>query len=265
MDLCAVVLTLRVPHAEAPDTLPTWWGRAAHALLLNVIRQHDPALSAALHENNQRRPFTASTLMGRLQDGLQPDAAYQLRFTGLSAPVSELLRAAVAAGPVAEGATVELDRRPFEVVSATVAAASDYQTFAAAHLVSAEPPERRLRLTFTSPTAFANRGKTQPLPLPELVFGNLLERWNEFAPIAFPPEARQFAAEALALSRFELRSALAVNRGEGLRVGAVGRVTYTATSYDRYWLAVLHTLAAYAAYAGVGVSTASGMGQCQVG
>ncbi|RIK35422.1 MAG: CRISPR-associated protein Cas6, partial [Chloroflexi bacterium] len=41
----------------------------------------------------------------------------------------------------------------------------------------------------------------------------------------------------------------------------VGQATYVAVAADRYWLAVLQMLADFALYSGVGVQTATGMGQ----
>ena len=102
-----------------------------------------------------------------------------------------------------------------------------------------------------------------PLPLPDLVFGSLVERWNCFAGVAFPAEARRYAAECLAVSRFDLSSRPVAAKESGLRMGAVGQITYTTLNYDRYWMAVLHTLAAFALFSGVGAGTASGMGQCR--
>jgi CRISPR-associated endoribonuclease Cas6 len=102
-----------------------------------------------------------------------------------------------------------------------------------------------------------------PLPLPGLVFGSLLERWNAFAPIAFPPEARRYAEECLAVSRYELSSRPVPVKSRGLRVGGVGQVTYTALNYDRYWLSVLAVLAEFARYSGVGAGTTMGLGQCR--
>ena len=48
-----------------------------------------------------------------------------------------------------------------------------------------------------------------------------------------------------------------------LRIGGVGQVTYTALDDDRYALAALNMLADFALYSGVGVQTATGMGQCR--
>ena len=102
-----------------------------------------------------------------------------------------------------------------------------------------------------------------PLPLPDLVFGSLVDRWNSFSPVVLSPEMRRFGAERLAVSRYRLQSRPVTQKQGALRIGGVGRVTYTALGGDRYWLALLQMLAEFARYSGVGVQTATGMGQAR--
>jgi len=282
-DLLAVVLTLRpiagqgaagaAPVGEAPaGEAPAWWGRAAHALLLDVLGRADAGLAGRLHDDDGPKPFTVSSLLGRFPGrSLDPQESYVLRLTALERRVAGiLLEAAAAGGPLAPGARLKLDHRPLRVEAATWdgavqpwAGAAAYDAFAASHLAAAEPPDRQVTLQFTSPTAFRTQGRHMPLPLPDLVFGSLAERWNAFAPVAFPVEVRRYAAECLAISRFDLSSRATPGKEGGLRVGGVGQITYATLNYDRYWMSLLHALAAFALFSGVGVSTALGMGQCR--
>jgi CRISPR-associated endoribonuclease Cas6 len=114
---------------------------------------------------------------------------------------------------------------------------------------------------FASPTTFNSRGRTLPLPLPELVFGSLLDRWQAFAPIALHPDMRRFAEEAIVLSRYRLRTRSMPTKDRGMQIGFTGQVTFVARNRDRYWLNVLHLLAAFAFYSGVGYQTGIGLGQ----
>ena len=88
---------------------------------------------------------------------------------------------------------------------------------------------RRVGLRFASPTLFRSADKNVPLPLPGLVFGGLLDRWNAFAPIQVHPEVRRFAEECLAIGRYRLET-VAVRFGEegqhGAVAGCVGRCSY---------------------------------------
>ncbi len=287
MDLLSLVLYLRPCGVPAPETpLPDWWGRAAHALLLDVVRQADDTLAAGLHENAQAeannlvRPFTASTLSGKLIKGaLDPAGSYSLRLTAFRPDVAEVLAAAASTGALAPGKKVELDYIPFEVTAvqpclpgsppsspekrSAWAAASSYQELSAPYLLAKQPAPRRLSLQFNSPTTFKSGGRHVPMPLPELVFGSLLERWNAWAPITFPAEVKRYAAECLAVSKYALETRPVPMKSGGLRVGAVGRISYASLNYDQYWMSVLAVLAAFSLYCGVGAGTSSGLGQAR--
>jgi CRISPR-associated endoribonuclease Cas6 len=102
---------------------------------------------------------------------------------------------------------------------------------------------------------------TVPVPMPGLVFGSLVERWNAFSPITLSPDMRRYGEEVMAISQYSLRSAPVAQKAQGLRIGGVGEVTYRALSSDRYWIGVMHMLADFALFGGVGVQTATGMGQ----
>lgn len=143
------------------------------------------------------------------------------------------------------------------------AALHSYQALSAPYLLSRQEAPRRLTLQLASPTGFRSNGRQIPLPLPGLVFGSLLERWNAFAPIAFPPEARRYAEECLVINRFELRSHGIPTKGGGIRLGAVGVVSYSSLNYDRYWMSVCAILADFALFAGVGAGVSQGLGQCR--
>ena len=51
-------------------------------------------------------------------------------------------------------------------------------------------------MQFASPTAFRQAGRQTPLPLPDLVFGNLVERWKPLQPAGRSARRwRRFGAE----------------------------------------------------------------------
>jgi CRISPR-associated endoribonuclease Cas6 len=265
--LTSLVLSLTTEHAR---TLPLHLGRAGHALFLRLIAASDPALAEALHAPNQPRPFTCSTLWGaRRQAGalcLEPGPTYFMRFTGLSGPVSAHLQAWVVAPP----ATVELDNVALTVSQATLdpqmhpwAGQSSYESLSAPYLLARAQPKPQVELEFAAPTAFRSAGRTVPLPLPELVFGGLATRWNEFAPVAIAEEVRRFAGECLAISRYRLKTVMLQAKGQSMQIGFVGRCAYTALNRDRYWLGLIQMLADYAFYAGVGYQTSVGLGQAR--
>ncbi len=297
VDLVSIVLTLKA--LPAPERAPLdglhWWGRAAQALLLDVVREQDEALAAGLHANaphpdptltgtrlplgeggNVFRPYTVSSLMGRFARGqVLPDGEYVLRLAAFRADVAEaLLTATKDSGRLARGTTLELDYLPFRVEMiqpgdspdspSPWACVTGFQELSAPFLLSTANAPRRIALQLTSPTVFKSGGKHVPFPAPELVFGSLLERWNAFAPVSFPAEVKRYAEECLAVSRYDLKTVPVPQKGGGLRVGAIGSVMFTSLSYDRYWMSVLATLAQFSLFCGLGAGTAQGLGQCRV-
>lgn len=267
-DLVSLVLRLR-PLRPAPA--PASLGRAAHALLLAALADQDPALSEAAHQGDGPRPLTASSLLGPRREGLSPEHDYALRFTVLQPALARALLEAAETGRLAPGRRVQLAEVTLQVEAAARspeehpwAAQTTYEALSAPWLLARQRPGRRLRLRFTSPTTFRTRGMHLPLPLPELVFGSLLNRWNAFAPVRLPEEVRRFAAECLAITRYRLQSRATPVKEGGVRMGAVGWVEYLALNPDRYWLSLVHLLAEFALYAGVGAGTTMGLGQARL-
>jgi len=264
----ACMCTLRPADAHAA---PASLARATHAAVLRLIAAADPALAARLHDDEGLKPITVSNVLGLAARGptaeVSPKREYGLRVT-LLAP--ELEQIAAHWTPETIGA-LELDGREWRVERVTQAAAehpwagqTTYEGLAAPALLRAEAGPTRWALEFASPVTFRQRGLNMPLPTPDLVFGSLLDKWNAFATLTLPEEVRRFAAECLAVSRFELNSATEPAKHGELQIGAVGRCTYTAVNRDRYWLACVEILARFAFFSGVGAGTARGFGRARL-
>ena len=261
----ACVFTLR-PSAAA--TLSPALGRAAHAAVLELIGAADAELARRLHADVPVKPLTVALLGERDGRLASPARSYDLRVT-LLAPALETLAAAWSPATLPQltidGIAWRVERVAAAAAAHPWAGAAGYDALLAEALRSAaRGAEPRWTLEFATPVTFRQAGRNQPLPLPELVFGSLLDRWNTLAPVPLPPEMRQFAAEALAISRFDLRSVMLPTKNGASQVGAVGRCTYSATSRDRYGLACMETLARFAFFSGVGAGTARGFGQARL-
>lgn len=289
IDLVSLVLTLRAmpsPGRTHHDG-QRWWGRAAQALLLGVVGAYDPSLAVELHEGDTSvepeavravRPYTVSSLMGHFSHGqILPGSAYYLRLTAFRADVAGLLlKAFQPGGPLCPGTLLDLDYLPFMVESVSAgdsfapfgrtpapwASQTTYQQLSAPFLLAQQPAPRRISLQLNSPTTFKSNGRHVPFPEASLVFGSLIVRWNAHAPIAFPAEVKRYADECLAISRYDLKTIPVPQKSGGMKVGAVGSVTFATLSYDRYWMSVLAVLAGFSLFCGLGAGTAQGLGQC---
>jgi len=272
-DLLSLRIALRLAPGQDLDSrpIPRWWGEAAHKLAVTAIASRDPALADELEKSAGLKPFTVSNLRGRFPGGkMDPGTAYKMRFTALDGRVASAFESARREGILRGGEVVELDFIKFQVkenepnVPDEIETA-DYQSLTNS-LFSPEPPPRALTLEFVSPTMF-RQGEKKPLPfpMPETVFGSLLDHWNASpsAPTKLPEEARLYARECLLLGRFDLHSRVLKMYSETFR-GFVGKVRFHTANYDRYWMGIMTMLAQYAAYAGVGAKTTMGMGQCSL-
>jgi len=272
--LISLLLTLT---PEAPATLPADLGRAVQAETLARLGQVDPGLAEAIHAGDGPKPYTCSGLVAdaaqnrarHLADSmsLRPGDRYFVRVTGLVEPVSRALFAGLVEQPPARWT---LHGARFRVLETICDPARDrwtgqasYEELVAAALQCGTRLSRTVTLEFISPTAFKSQGMQMPVPLPGLVFGSLVERWNAFAGVALDPDLRRFAEERVAISRYRLESQPVPGKNGALRIGGVGQVTYAALDDDRYAVAALNILADFALYSGVGVQTATGMGQCR--
>ncbi len=264
--LISIVLTLVSPTVK---TLPGFLGRANYAATLSRLSEVDPALARRIHDVDGPKPLTCSGLLGVYRGAksvtVEPEKPVQVRVTGLISEVSEaLMRALLEESPK----TWELENHRFIVQEVVCDAGrhpwsgrTSYELLAATQLTRLETLDRQVTLEFTSPTAFKSKEMTMPVPLPGLVFGSLVERWNAFSPVALSPEMRRYGEEVMAISRYRLESFPVVSKDGAQRIGGVGSVTYRALTNDRYWLSLMNMLADFAFYSGVGAQTATGMGQ----
>jgi len=265
--LTSLVFTLTT---NRPLTFPPHLGRASHAAFLQLVARADPHMAERLHAPNERRPFTCSNLWGVRRQGqslaLAPDTPAFLRYTGLTAEVSRHLQRLAEHPPShveLEGARLAIQQTTLDSAIHPWAGQTTYENLAAGYLLPGEMPSHYAELEFASPTGFRSGGRTLPVPLPALVYGGLVEKWNDFAPVAVSEEVRRFAEECLAISRYRLSTRAIAAKGKSVQIGFVGRCRYVALNKDRYWLGLIQLLTDYAFYAGVGYQTTAGMGQAR--
>jgi CRISPR-associated endoribonuclease Cas6 len=266
----AAVLTLNAVEATAA---PAEMGRAVHAWFLDRVAGVDADLAQQLHDTPGRRPFTISNVWGkgRARQGqveLDPERDCWARVTALTDEVEAALEQALpASGEHLElaGATFAVRAVATETEDHPWAGRMSYTDLVERYTLSPGRHPRSVTLNFSSPTLFRSGGRDLPLPLPDLVFHGYLRKWNTFAPMALPDEARRYAEECVALSRYKLRSHLVSfeRSGKGAHVGFTGRVRFRFLTGDAYWSRVIFLLAGYAFWAGTGYRTTVGLGQTQ--
>lgn len=251
-DLLAVAFTVRPHHPDQP------LAGLFHALTAWLVQVHPPAAG-------DPAPYGLAALA-------EPDSpTFTLRLTSLTAPLSAAILAALpAGGPLAPGTILPTDTGTFHLLDFALdtpahawAGHTTYADLSAPWLLARHTPERQFTLQLAAPATFALAGQWLPMPLPRLVFAQLKETWNTFAPLALPDELDRYAEDCLALAGFNLRSRTVPVKQGRLHNGAVGTARYHALNVDRYWLSLVHLLADYAFFAGVGAGTTQGLGLCR--
>ena len=235
-DLYDLRLTLQ------PDSpLPKYQNRAIHALFFQWIANANPHLSEALHSSDNL-PLTIFTRT-------LPDKCLEIRITLLT---RQLL------SPLLLGLSQDLGKKiAIAKIPCLLETQIDLANTTSYKDLFNQTPEKTISFRFYSPTSFKQNNCIQPFPLPELVFSNLLRRWNTFAPAEyhFPKVDWQGMTAA-----YDLKTK--VIRTEVMEIGSVGWVKYEFKDVEQARVATI--LSNFANYSGIGRKTAKGMGRVLV-
>ena len=259
--LSAVVLQL-TPVKEA--LLPVSHGSLAYAGALDLLLRLNPALTVQIHDSPGMQPLTVSPLSGSLgRDNhsllLSPSSLCRWRLTGLNRPVTEML---LSLSPLLGG--VRMGEAIFNIVDVAVQSEQDDDSGQDDYTGLLErwegkPPPSRITLQFLTPTTFRNGNLEHVFPLPRLVWGSLLERWNAWSPVPCK-ESKASLEEGVVLTNWKGETRrLALGRHQ--TVGFIGKFTYSVIGDFPTLRKLLPMLADFAFYAGVGWQTTQGMGQ----
>ena len=265
------MLLSAVIHLKAIEngSLPMDMGPAVRAEFLKWVGEADSKTAGEAHDGDALRPYTISDLTGsfRAQRGFHLIEAGQsawFRLTSLREAETRLLLDAVL--PKAEGRNISLGRVRFQVQKVAKqegehpwARGSSCQALADRYFKSTGQPADALEVEFVSPTTFHSDAHV-PLPIPEMVFGSWLERWNHFSPASLPRKTGELEDARLALSRYKLETR-AVHYDKATWIGFAGRCRFRVLSDDEYWRRLANLLADFAFFCGTGAKTSFGMGQ----
>lgn len=254
------------------DTIPA--NQQLHGAFLERIREHCPETSARLHDDDGRKPFTLSGLR-RVAEAPQQLA---FRVTALSHQVVDAVVTAFQPDPRESFRIRGRSMRVLEVRNSDPqwGAATTYDALVARHATPPPVSGRYLGFEFVSPTAFKasdSRDRAASLfPLPALLFGSIASAFRTHATWANAAvgatvleqlnETEAAIEDTIEVSGYSLASG-AVRFSNYVKVGFVGRIEYGfCRDAPPAHVAMLRTLAEFAFFAGVGIKTTMGMGQC---
>ena len=124
-------------------------------------------------------------------------------------------------------------------------------------LLTRLPLPDQFTLESRTPTSFRQSGTQILFPLPELVFGNLLRRWNSFSPLQLESS---IDFSQIKVKNYKLHTEM-VHFEKYMVVGFIGWCTYmlprSCSDFDAFHI---HVLARFADLAGVGYKVTMGLG-----
>ena len=219
--------------------LPSYLGRALHALCLQWFAYSDPQLSEQLHDQ-EMCPFTI------FLDSHSP----RQQWINITVFQRHLLSPLLWGLSQSIGQEISLTSIPCKLAkSVKWVRSSSFQSLLDL------PPQSSLRLNFLSPTSFKQQDIIQPFPLTDLVFGSLWRKWNTFAPssLVLPTIPWQGL-----ISGYDLKTQ-GIQLKNHTEIGSIGWVKYQFKDPEQAQLAT--TLAHFTTFCGVGRKTGLGMGK----
>lgn len=274
-----LLASLVVELVAVGDTIiPQTHGRFLQALFLDIVRSVAPSCSEAMHAGSEVRPYTVSPLrfpapVGRDASRARPEpgrslvagSTCHLRLTLLNDQLADVVIAGLIASR-SPGAPVRVGQAIFEIGAVRITPGTDDWVASTTFMEIEAHSTVDYDLTFAlvAPCMFRLGGGARGLyPTPELIFGNLVSRWNAFSPRVLDPSAVASVASSSLVTAFSVETRM-VDFGRFREPGTVGwvRVTLPPDS-DELQRRTMNVLADYAFYAGLGARTTMGMGQAR--
>ena len=254
-------------HALHDGSLPQTQGHHAHAAFLDLVRQVDPDLAAALHDANARKPFTLSPLRGLpipRQGEAQVRAGHEcwLRVTLAGQDLFDTFIRRFLYG----------DARPTLLLGAVTFDISEVITTPGSHpwagyttagaLLADAHAEESIALEFASPFGFSlGNNHVEIMPRPELLFGGLQKKWSQWCSLPLPAQLeRDWLQEHVLVGEWRVRSRMMQYNAQS-QIGSEGTVMFRVFDATPDMRRTLNALADFAFFAGIGRKTTQGMGQ----
>ena len=252
-------------YAEKPVVLPFFTGHVARGLLLHFVRMVDPSASGLLHELNVSKPYSVTPLRfrsrGRTDAGYVLDPLFPCRvgFRFLRDEYSAYLLSFFQK----QNSALIFDT-PFQIASMSINCKSYQDLEKEAEAVDG------FTLVFRTPTYLSCLNSSYHYMFPDAVrvFSGLMRCWNLFSDgRRFSKEEyveyKQWLARNVGVSRYELRTRMAVMRNKKV-TGFTGYVTYELKDKENIWNKTTNMLAHYAEYANIGGNKTAAHGQVRL-
>jgi CRISPR-associated endoribonuclease Cas6 len=266
-DLISIVFPF---NASSSTSLPLDNGRIMQGAFLNWLQQGLPELAVKLHDQYQRF-YTVSSFQGdfkNVERWLQIRAGQSawFRVTVMHGEIANALleyTAGQEVGPFFEDAVLKPQQpivtengHPFVRITSFGKLAESVEASMAGNALR---PEVVLR--FLSPTCFMENDHSLPLPIPTYVFGYLFNQWQMSSPQPLPVEDVDSFIHSIHLGYASIKTQF-VDLVKFRRIGFTGLTRFGLhPKLPGLYRILLHLLAEFSFFSGIGSHTAMGMGQ----
>ena len=264
----AVVFQVR---AEAEGRLQRTHGRLLHAAFFRMLQAYSEELAACVHEEVRFKAFTVSELFPAKRKNeigdfirVQKGDVFHWRVTVLD---NLLLQAVLGIQPgyVVLAGSLPLRLEKIETDGDRYGATGildENELIAACLRIKAV---KRITFQFSSPVSFRSFQDDYPFPLPQLIFGSIVDKWNLTAmPVSFERETvREAAAKLLPESWSGKTRQVYLKKDRGV-TGFTGSFTFNISMLPQAEQQMLLLLAQFSQFSGVGRLTGQGLGQTMV-
>ncbi|MCB0097963.1 MAG: CRISPR-associated endoribonuclease Cas6 [Caldilineaceae bacterium] len=275
--LHALVINLIAQNA---GTLPGSVGELAHAAFYAAVQAVDPALSARMHDAQERKAFSLSPLYGYWQSPqdkrihVNTGQAGWLRLGLLDEELFAVFMQHILYSGLTGGApTIRLGNVDFAIREVQGSPGSHpwsgYITVADLAALDAAPT--RWVLEFASPTAIrweqADNGarKVEIFPQPRLAIASLRSRWDKMTGDQYGKEFEEWVGRNVVVGRVWNWQTEPFAYKRQSYIGGTGQLQYVLLdSSNQSYTAHFNRLLHLAFFAGIGYKTTHGMGQVRV-
>ncbi|MCB9148510.1 MAG: CRISPR-associated endoribonuclease Cas6 [Caldilineaceae bacterium] len=275
--LHALVINLIAQNA---GTLPGSVGELAHAAFYAAVQAVDPALSARMHDAQERKAFSLSPLYGYWQSPqdkrihVNTGQAGWLRLGLLDEELFAVFMQHILYSGLTGGApTIRLGNVDFAIREVQGSPGSHPWSgyITVADLAALDATSTRWVLEFASPTAIrweqADNGtrKVEIFPQPRLAMASLRSRWDKMTGDQYGKEFEEWVGRNVVVGRVWNWETEPFAYKRQSYIGGTGQLQYVLLdSSNQSYTAHFNRLLHLAFFAGIGYKTTHGMGQVRV-
>lgn len=262
MILGTFILKLKAVNSS---NLPVSHGRLLHAAVLDLVRQFDEDLSSKLHDSNVKsfsigllNLYPLKPVAGKFN--IDEGSVALWKINSLDTKLTLFLKG------LPGGFSIRVGNVCFQVENISCYDDCILDTAELLDKIECLSGKTSFSIKFISPTSFRYYDVDYPFPRIDLIFGSLIDRWNNIDEnVAFDSDALKAVANQYIIpvkwkgesKRFNLTQKHGVT-------GFIGTYMFDMKQLPKEYRKIFLALLEFAKYSGIGRLTAQGLGQVKV-